>query len=46
MSLQTNERKGISLTRKFDPSAYLRQKGEIMLKQMVLRGKVFYPLQI
>ena len=42
MSLQTNNQKGINLTRKIDASAYLQQKGEIMPKQMVLRGKVLY----
>jgi len=42
MSLQNNNQKGINLTRKFDASAYLQQKGEIMPKQMVLRGKVLY----
>ena len=42
MSLQNNNQKGINLTRKFDASAYLQQKGEIMPMQMVLRGKVFY----
>jgi len=42
MSLQTNKQKGINLTRKFDAMAYLQKKGEIMPKQMVLRGKVLY----
>ena len=42
MSLQINNQQGINLTRKFDASAYLQKKGEIMSKQMVLRGKVFY----
>ena len=42
MNLQTNNQKGINLTRKIDASAYLQQKGEIMPKQMVLRGKVLY----
>jgi len=42
MSLQINNQKGINLTRKFDASAYLRQKGEVMPRQMILRGKVLY----
>ena len=42
MSLQTNKQKGINLTRKIDAMAYLQKKGEIMPKQMVLRGKVLY----
>jgi integrase len=42
MNLQTNNQMGINLTRKIDASAYLQQKGEMMPKQMVLRGKVLY----
>ena len=42
MSLQINNQKGINLSRKFDPLAYLQQKGEIMPRQMILRGKVLY----
>ena len=39
--LHTNPKKGMNLSRKFDSSAYL-QIGEIMSKQMKLRGKIFY----
>ena len=42
MSWQNNNQKGINLTRKFDASAYLQQKGEIMPKQMRLRGNILY----
>ena len=42
MSLHTKSEKSINLTRKFDAMAYLQKKGEIMPKQMVLRGKVLY----
>ena len=42
MSLHTKPEKSINLTRKIDAWAYLQQKGEIMPKQMVLRGKVLY----
>ena len=42
MSLQTNNQKGINLTRKIDAMAYLQKKGEIMPKHMILRGKVLY----
>ena len=42
MSLQTNKQKGIYLPRKLDASAYLQKKGEIMSKQMKLRGKILY----
>ena len=42
MSLHIKSEKSINLTRKFDAMAYLQKKGEIMPKQMVLRGKVLY----
>ena len=42
MNLHTKPEKSINLTRKFDAMAYLQKKGEIMPKQMVLRGKVLY----
>ena len=42
MSLQTQKHKRIYLPREFDASAYLQKKGEIMPKQMVLRGKFLY----
>ena len=42
MSLHTKPEKSINLPRKFDAMAYLQKKGEIMPKQMVLRGKVLY----
>ena len=42
MSLQTNNQKGINLTRKIDAMAYLQKKGEIMPKHMMLRGNVLY----
>lgn len=42
MSLQNQKHKRIYLPRKFDASAYLQKKGEIMSKQMKLRGKIFY----
>lgn len=42
MSLHTKSEKSINLPCKFDASAYLQKKGEIMLKQMVLKGKVLY----
>ena len=42
MSLQTKSEKSINLPRNVDVSAYLQKKGEIMPKQMVLKGKVLY----
>ena len=42
MSLQTQKHKRIYLPRKLDASVYLQKKGEIMPKQMRLRGKIFY----
>ena len=42
MSLQTNKQKGINLPHKLDALAYLQKKGEIMPKQMRLRGKILY----
>jgi len=42
MSLQNQKHKRIYLPRKLDASAYLQKKGEIMPKQMRLRGKIFY----
>ncbi len=42
MSLQHQKHKRIYLPRKLDASAYLQKKGEIMPKQMRLRGKIFY----
>ena len=34
MNLQTNKHKGINLTRKFDASAYLQKKGEILIQEL------------
>ena len=42
MSLHTKSEKSINLPRKLDALAYLQKKGEIMPKQMRLRGKIFY----
>jgi len=42
MSLHTKPEKSINLPRKLDALAYLQKKGEIMPKQMRLRGKIFY----
>ena len=42
MSLHTKSEKSINLPRNVDVSAYLQKKGEIMPKQMVLKGKVLY----
>ena len=42
MSLHTKSEKSINLPRNVDASAYLQKKGEIMPKQMVLKGKVLY----
>ena len=42
MSLHTKSGKSINLPRNVDASAYLQKKGEIMPKQMVLKGKVLY----
>jgi len=42
MSLQNQKHKRIYLPRKLDASVYLQKKGEIMPKQMRLRGKIFY----
>ena len=43
MSLHTKSEKSINLARKLDALAYLQKKGEIMPKQMRLRGKIFMP---
>ena len=42
MSLQTKSQVRIKSSRNVDASAYLQKKGEIMPKQMVLKGKVLY----
>ena len=42
MSLQTQKHKRIYLPRKLDALVYLQKKGEIMPKQMRLRGNIFY----
>ncbi|MCL0039421.1 hypothetical protein M1M85_00535 [Nitrospinaceae bacterium] len=42
MSLQTQKHKRIYLPREICASVYLQKKGEIMPKQMVLKGKVLY----
>ena len=42
MSLQNQKHKRIYLPRKMDALEYLSKKGEIMPKQMRLRGKVLY----
>ena len=42
MNLQNKKHKRIYLPRNVDASAYLQKKGEIMPKQMVLKGKVLY----
>ena len=42
MSLHTKSEKSINLPRKLDALAYLQKKGEIMTKQMKLRGKILY----
>jgi len=42
MSLQTKPEKSVNLPRKLDALAYLQKKGEVMSKQMRLRGKTFY----
>ena len=42
MNLHTKSEKSINFPRKVDASAYLQKKGEIMPKQMVLKGKVLY----
>ena len=42
MSLHTKPEKSINLPRKLDALAYLQKKGEIMPKQMRLRGNIFY----
>ena len=42
MSLQNQKHKRIYLPRKLDTLSYLQKKGEIMTKQMKLRGKIFY----
>ena len=42
MSLQNQKHKRIYLPRKLDALAYLQKKGEIMTKQMKLRGKILY----
>ena len=42
MSLQTQKHKRIYLPRKLDALEYLSKKGEIMPKQMRLRGNILY----
>jgi len=42
MSLQNQKHKRIYLPRKLDTLSYLQKKGEIMTKQMKLRGKILY----
>ena len=42
MSLHNQKHKRIYLPRKLDALAYLQKKGEIMTKQMKLRGKILY----
>ena len=42
MSLHTKSKKSINLPRKLDTLSYLQKKGEIMTKQMKLRGKILY----
>ena len=42
MSLQTKSEKSINLPRKLDALAYLQKKGEIMPKNMRLRGNILY----
>ena len=42
MSLQNKKHKRIYLPRKLDTLSYLQKKGEIMTKQMKLRGKILY----
>ena len=42
MSLHTKPEKSINLPRKLDALVYLQKKGEIMPKQMRLRGNIFY----
>ena len=42
MSLHNQKHKRIYLPRKLDTLSYLQKKGEIMTKQMKLRGKILY----
>ena len=42
MSLQNQKHKRIYLPRKLDALGYLSKKGEIMPKQMKLRGNILY----
>ena len=42
MSLQIKPEKSINLPRKLDALEYLQKKGDIMPKQMRLRGNILY----